>query len=65
MLDIYTLSADVEGLSGEFLNHPDLVSKFPHRALLVWHLIAAEQGVSIMQELEDDEEESNCRACRS
>ena len=52
VLDIYTLSADVEGLSGEFLNHPDLVSKFPHRALLVWHLITAEQGVSIMPELE-------------
>ena len=53
VLDIYTLSADVDGLSGEFLNHPDLASKFPHRALLVWHLIAAEKGVSIMQELED------------
>ena len=52
VLDIYTLSADVEGLSGEFLNHPDLVSKFPHRALLVWHLIPAEQGVAIMPELE-------------
>lgn len=53
VLDIYTLSADVDGLSGEFLNHPDLASKFPHRALLVWHLIAAEKGVSIMQELAD------------
>ena len=52
VLDIYTLSADVEGLSGEFLNHPDLISKFPHRALLVWHLIPAEQGVAIMPELE-------------
>ena len=52
VLDIYTLSADVEGLSGEFLSHPELVSKYPHRALLVWHLIPAEQGVSIMQELE-------------
>jgi len=52
ILDIYTLSADVEGLSGEFLSHPELVSKYPHRALLVWHLIPAEQGVSIMQELE-------------
>ena len=52
VLDIYTLSADVEGLSGEFLTHPELVSKYPHRALLVWHLIPAEQGVSIMQELE-------------
>ena len=52
VLDIYTLSADVKGLSGEFLSHPELVSKYPHRALLVWHLIPAEQGVSIMQELE-------------
>ena len=52
VLDIYTLSADVEGLSGEFLSHPELVSKYPHRALLVWHLIPAEQGVSIMVELE-------------
>ena len=52
VLDIYTLSADVEGLSGELLTHPELVSKYPHRALLVWHLIPAEQGVSIMQELE-------------
>ena len=52
VLDIYTLSADVKGLSGEFLSHPELVSKYPHRALLVWHLISAEQGVSIMQELE-------------
>ena len=52
VLDIYTLSADVEGLSSEFLTHPELVSKYPHRALLVWHLIPAEQGVSIMQELE-------------
>ena len=51
-LDIYTLSADVEGLSDEFLSHPELVSKYPHRALLVWHLIPAEQGVSIMQDLE-------------
>ena len=42
----------MEGLSGEFLSHPELVSKYPHRALLVWHLIPAEQGVSIMQELE-------------
>ena len=52
VLDIYTLSADVEGLSSEFLTHPELVSKYPHRALLVWHLIPAEQGVSIMEELE-------------
>ncbi|MED5231724.1 MAG: hypothetical protein VYB30_05090 [Candidatus Thermoplasmatota archaeon] len=52
VLDIYTLSADVEGLSREFLSHSELVLKFPHRALLVWHLIPAEQGVSIMQELE-------------
>ena len=52
LLDIYTLSADVEGLSGEFLTHSKLASKFPHRALLVWHLISADQGVSVMQELE-------------
>lgn len=53
ILDIYTLSADVEGLSREFLNHSDLVSKFPHRALLVWHLIPAKKGISITEDLEE------------
>ena len=53
VLDIYTLSADVEGLSHEFLNHSELISKFPHRALLVWHLIPAKKGISIIEDLED------------
>jgi len=52
VLDIHTLSADVEGLSREFLAHSELASQFPHRALLVWHLITASQAVTVLEDLE-------------
>ena len=52
VLDIHTLSADVGGLSREFLAHTELASQFPHRALLVWHLIAASQAVTVLDDLE-------------
>ncbi len=52
VLDIHTLSADIQGLSKEFLSHSDLASRFPHRALLVWHLIPANRAVSVLDDLE-------------
>jgi len=52
VLDIHTLSADIQGLSREFLSHAELASQFPHRALLVWHLIPANHAITARDGLE-------------
>ena len=48
ILEIFTLSADIEGLSQEFIADPALAASYPQRALLVWHLIPAKKAVSII-----------------
>lgn len=53
VLDVHTLSADIAGLRQEFLSHSDLVAEFPHRALLVWHLISASEAVAVSDELQE------------
>jgi hypothetical protein len=48
ILEIFTLSADIEGLSQEFIADSELAASYPQRALLVWHLIPAKKAVSII-----------------
>ena len=48
ILEIFTLSADIEGLSQEFIADSELAVSYPQRALLVWHLIPAKEAVSII-----------------
>jgi hypothetical protein len=48
ILEVFTLSADIEGLSQEFIADSELAASYPQRALLVWHLIPAKKAVSII-----------------
>ena len=52
ILEVFTLAADIEGLTQEFNTNPELATIFPQRALLVWHLIPAREGVVIFDELD-------------
>ena len=52
ILEVFTLAADIDGLSREILADPKLAARFPQRALLVWHLIPASRAVSVLDSLE-------------
>ncbi len=45
MLNMFTIAADIDGLVGAFMKDNALARAYPHRVLLIWHLITGEAAI--------------------
>jgi len=51
MLNMFTIAADIDGLVGAFMKDNALARAYPHRVLLIWHLITGEAAIGSKKEL--------------
>ena len=51
MLNMFTIAADIDGLAGAFMKDNALARAYPHRVLLIWHLITGEAAIGSKKEL--------------
>ena len=53
ILDIFTQSSDIEGLKRYLLADNSISTKYPQRALLVWHLVPASNAIDDIDSLDE------------